>query len=76
MKIESSDLHIAANWLTAGGRLHDEPGDEAARARVADWLRYVADQREEYEARKRGSAGRYPSLKGAMAQVWRARGVG
>ncbi|MCI4663935.1 MAG: hypothetical protein MRY74_04365 [Neomegalonema sp.] len=43
---------------------------------MADWLQFVAEQREEYEARKRTDEPRFPSLKNATMEIWRMRRAG
>ena len=70
IKTNISDLHTAADLLyDYSFRRRPEPDSEATK-RVADWLTFVAEQREEYEARKRTEQPRYASLKSGMQAVW------
>lgn len=46
-----ADLRTAAAWLEEYGGRIGEREDEYACLRVAEWLRYVVEQREEYAAR-------------------------
>ncbi len=68
-----NDLYVASELLVDVGYRRGESKESAACARVAEWLRFVAEQREEYEARKRAEKSRYPSLKSSMQTIWRAR---
>lgn len=76
MKVSTNDLYVAAEWLDQNATRFADPADQTALLNAADWMRFVAAQREEYEARKRSGEPRYKSLKSAVTAVWRARGVG
>lgn len=75
MKTSINDLYTASELLIdVAFRRGDSPESASAR-RVADWILYVAEQREEFEARKRVEKPRYSSLKSGMQAVWRVRGA-
>lgn len=74
MKATVKDLNIAAAWLEEQGGRGGGYEDEEACGRVADYLRFVADQREEYEATRRSPEQRMEALKIAFEKVWGARG--
>lgn len=69
------DLHTVSRLLDQVGYNGADRREGAACNRVAEYLRYVAEQREEYEARKRAERRqqRYPSLGRATQAIWRAK---
>ena len=75
MKISIRDLRLAADWLETQGARYSHPEDHQSLYNAADYLRFVADQREEYEARQREPDERMEQLKVALQKVWSARGA-
>ena len=73
IKTSVSDLYVASDLLFDISYRRDPSPEANASRRVADWLIFVAEQREEYEARKRTEKQRFPSLKSGMETIWKAR---
>lgn len=73
MNISIGDLRTAADWLNNEGVRFCHPEDQEALYRAADYLRFVADQREEFQATRRDPDPRMEQLKSALQRVWSAR---
>ncbi|MEL6979173.1 MAG: hypothetical protein AAGM38_10885 [Pseudomonadota bacterium] len=73
MNFSIRDLRTAADWLNNEGVRYCHPDDQAALSRAAEYLRFVADQREEYEATRQEPDPRMDRLKSALERVWSAR---
>lgn len=73
-KASIDDLYKTSEFLFEEISRLEIGGEHAAVRRVAGWIRFVAEQREEYEARKRTEKTRYPSLGSSMRAIWRVRG--
>ena len=73
MKISIRELRRTAEFLEGDAARVCPPDDLQTLTNVADYLRYVADQREEFEARQREADPRMQKLRTALAQVWSAR---
>lgn len=73
MKISIPDLRVAAEFLEREGVRYCPPEQRQGLYNAADYLRFVADQREEYEARHREPDPRMEKLRSALKQVWSAR---
>lgn len=72
-----NDFITASELLTDEGKRRRGARDGKACERVAEYLRFVAEQREEFEARKRAEERpqrqRFPTLKTGMQAVWRVK---
>ena len=73
MKISISELRRAAEFLQVDAGRICPSEDLKILDNVAEYLRYVANQREEYEARQREEDPRMKKLKSALSQLRSAR---
>lgn len=75
MKISIPKLRWVADWLERDGVRICRLEEQGALQDVAEYLRFVADQREEFEARRRDPDERMEQLKSALQKVFSARGA-
>lgn len=73
MKIAVRDLKTAIYCLEDYARGGHRSADGDALRRVADYLRFVVEQRQEFEATRGGLDPRMAHLKTALKKVWSAR---
>ena len=75
MKISILELRRVAEILEVDAARVCLPEDLPMLENVADYLRFVANQREEYEARRREEDPRMKKLKSALSQLRSARRI-
>ena len=73
MTITVSELRKAADFLATDGANNCRPEERDKLLSVAEYLRFVADQREEYQSRLAPPDPRMDKLKSALKHVWSAR---
>lgn len=73
MKISILELRTVAEFLDSDGVRHCRADERSMLVSVADYLRFVADQREEYESRHAPVDPRAAQLRAVLQKVWSGR---